>query len=246
MGAYKRVLLWGLLCFSSVAQAQTSHKAELMVPIIEATQVVTPAAVPAISVYKVTNESESSNIVRTSGLPIQNVTVDPDFVYRPLSGGPAILSCRYLDGWRTLAPHESCVIKFNISGAVPNQPFRVQLGTLVGTVDINVTTFSNPTQSLSVTPNFINLSPGRTADLFVTNPSAGFVANNVKAVLPAPIAERVAKVSYSGCDWLATGSVCKVTLLAKTDITVPAVGWLRVAASNTRTQTVPIQIGASG
>jgi hypothetical protein len=80
----------------------------------------------------------------------------------------------------------------------------------------------------------------------VSNPTSGFIANNIKVMMPAPVAERVAKISYSGCDWLPVGSVCKVTLLAKVDIPTPAVGWVRVVSANTRTQTVPIQIGASG
>jgi hypothetical protein len=244
----KKVLLCtlGLVCFA--VNAQVSYGAAIIEPIMTASEVVVPIVVPAVSIYKVTNTTGASRPLQTSGLPIQNAApiLDPDFIYVPPDGGPSIPSCLHLDGTQTLANNESCVVKFNISGAVSNQPFRVIFGSLIGTVRINVTPLPNPSQSLSLTPNFINLSPSRTADLFVSNPTSGFVANNVKVMLPAPLAERIAKVAYLGCDWLATGSVCKVTLLAKGDIAVPAVGWIRVVSANTKTHTVPIQIGANG
>jgi hypothetical protein len=232
-------LISSLFYVSAVAQtqAQANHNAELVVPVFEASQIISPVIIPAISIYRIWNPTGGRGLVETA-LPA-GATFDPSYI------SPDNLPTCIFPG-QILDPDKSCMVKLIISQPVQNGRFYVQMGTALATVPINVSVLPNPTYSLSVTPNLINLSPGRTADLFVSNPTSGFVANNVKVILPAPLAERVAKVAHSGCDWLPAGSVCKVTLMAKADIATPAVGWIRVAASNTRIQTVAIQIGASG
>jgi hypothetical protein len=212
--------------------AQASHDSQFITPVVEASEMVTPVVVPAVSIYKVVNRTSGPNDLLLSSIPA-NVNVDRTYV-----GPDGALSCQLN---QHLEVGKSCMLKLDIPRAV-HQYFFVQLGSTTNDVRMDVTEIQNPSRSLSTTPNSLELSPGRTADLFITNPTSGFIANNVKVMLPAPIAERIAKIGYSGCDCLAVGSVCKVTLTAKADIIVPAVGWLRVAVSNTRTQTVPIQM----
>jgi hypothetical protein len=224
------------LSFLSVIVNNPSYGAELIFPVFEATQIITPVVVPAVSIYRVTNLIGRTAVLETTALP-GNVAFEPN--YTAPDGTP---SCR-LSG-QTLAPNETCMIKFNISGAVPNQSFSVRLDSLTATVFINVAAISAPGRSLSATPSLINLSPGRTAELSVSNPIPNFVANNVQVMLPAPLAERIAKVAYAGCEGIVTGGVCKITFLAKADIPMPVVGWVRVVGSNTLTR-VPIQMGAS-
>jgi hypothetical protein len=232
----RNIFLSLCLFFSSAIVSNTSYGAGIIFPVFEASQIITPMVVPAVSVYKVTNITGSSGRLETSPLP-WNVIFDPNYVHS--DGTP---SCRLFG--QTLADKESCMIKFNISGAVATQPFFIRIGLLGGNVDINVVSIPAPGRSLSFTPALINLSPGRAVDLFVSNPIPNFVANNVQVMLPAPLAERIAKVAYFGCDGIVTGGVCKITFLAKADIAIPVVGWVRVVGSNTLT-TVPIQIGAS-
>jgi hypothetical protein len=229
-------LILSLFCASRATQAQASQNAELVVPVFEASQIISPVIIPAVSIYRIWNATGERTLVRTAALPA-GVAFDPSYI-SPDNFPTCIFPGQMLD------PDKSCMVRLIISKPVQDGWFGIAMGNTGSAVPINVE-ISSGNNPLSTSPERINLSSGKTADLFVSNPTSGFTANNVKVMLPAPIAERVAKVAYSGCDWLPVGSVCKVTLLAKADIATPAVGWIRVVSANTRTQTVAIQIGAS-
>jgi hypothetical protein len=163
----------GLLCFSEGMRASVGRQAAIVEPLVQANQVWVPGEVPAVSIYKVTNITGASNVLRTSNAP-SNVAFDHNYM-----APDGTHSC-LLDNQQTLAPNETCMIKMDISGAVLPTDFHAQFGFTVGTLRIHVHAIPEPTEELQHPPS-LEIGSSNSNSLQIQNPSSGnIIANNVQ------------------------------------------------------------------
>jgi hypothetical protein len=99
-----------------------------------------------------------------------------------------------------------------------------------------------PTLTLNPSSELI-LIPGTAVDLTVTNTSTTTAANNVDITLPSDIESEVETKTRTGCDNIAAGGTCTITITTKTGAAIdPFPQFATVQGANTQTANINVDI----
>ncbi|MGD9108100.1 MAG: hypothetical protein PVI75_02905 [Gammaproteobacteria bacterium] len=198
----------------------------------------------AITTYQVTNTSP--------------VTLQGNGVVRLPSGVTQATGAGLCSSLFNLSKGASCTLQLNINrssaGTIQGGPIvchtpshqaycsQPPSGDQLNTQIVDSSSGDMPTLTLSPSSELI-LIPGTAVDLTVTNTSTTTAANNVDITLPSMIESEVETKTRTGCDNIAAGGTCTISITAKTGAAIdPFPQPATVQGSNTQTANISVDI----